>query len=97
MTSEAVDKYQEDQSLRLNKIVDVTWNRSGSSYQGRGRVVSLSPLNATIELLHSVGRNIEYTAGELIHVPRYAFSLRGTSSFNIREVREKPFIHKDFL
>lgn len=97
MTSETVDAQREDQQLRLQNEVYVTWSRNGSNYQGRGQVVVLNPQIVTIELLSPVGRYGEYAAGDLVQVPRYASHLPKRSNRYVRRTAEVPFIHKDFL
>ncbi len=97
MTSETVVRQLEDQQLRLHKEVNVTWNRNGQNYRGRGQIVALRPRLVTVELLHQVGHNGEYAAGDLVLVPRYADHLCWSSSRSVRDLPEEPFIHKDFL
>jgi len=97
MTSETIDKQLKDQRLHLHKEVYVTWTQSGTSYQGKGRIVALNAREATIELLQPVARNYEHHAGDRIQVPRHAYRLRGSSPCSVRDIPEKPFIHKDFL
>jgi hypothetical protein len=97
MTSETVVTQLEDQQLRVHKEVHVSWTRDGLSYRGRGQIVSLRPRQATVELLHPVGRNGEYAAGDLVQVPRYADHLRWSSGRRVRKISAEPFIHKDYL
>lgn len=97
MTSETIVSYLEDQKLCINKEILVTWTRVGTCYKGTGRIVELGPREATVELLHAVGRNAEYEAGDRIKIPRYEYRRQGVSSYSVQKLPEQPFVHKDFL
>ena len=97
MISETIVAPLEDLTPCLNKEVFVTWTRGEMSYQGKGRIVALSPWTATIELLDQVDGNPGYSAGDLIKAPRHVYRERRMSSYSVRDIPNIPFVHKDFL
>lgn len=84
MISDPHSLLDEDRRLGISKLVTVTWNKSGYSYQGRGRIVNLNRNSVTVALLDKVGHGEGYAAGSKVTVPRVTDAARWSSHNCVR-------------
>jgi len=96
MNSETIVDQEKERLVNRGKEVCVVWRRNGVSYRGRGRIVTSGLRQTLVELLHPVGHQGEYPAGDLV-LARCVEAAWSPADSESNRVPITPFVHKDFL